>query len=89
LQRVFGEVLEEERRRTKVIPRFMDENAALKLAYTTMIRAAERWCRVLISDMLLRAEFGLELPLSQHRQPQNQSTQEPSSMLSRPAIYSC
>ena len=36
---------EEERRRTKVIPRLSEEKAALKLVFATMIRAAERWCR--------------------------------------------
>lgn len=41
----------EEHRRTKVIPRLMDEKAAMKLAYATMIRAADRWCRVSISDL--------------------------------------
>ena len=59
---------EEERRRTKVIPRLMDEKAAMKLVFATMIRAAERWCRVSISDIerhqlkLLRAELGLDPP---------------------------
>jgi putative transposase len=42
---------EEERRRTKVIPRLMDEKAAMKLVFATMIRAAERWCRVSITDL--------------------------------------
>jgi transposase-like protein len=41
----------EERRRTKVIPRFPDEKAAIKLVFATMIRAADRWCRVSISDL--------------------------------------
>ena len=56
----------EKRRRTKVIPRFPDEKAALKLVFATMIRAAGRWCRVSISDLkrhqltLLRAELGLD-----------------------------
>jgi len=58
----------EERRRTKVIPRLMDEKAAMKLVFATMIRTAERWCRVSISDLerhqlrLLRAELGLDPP---------------------------
>jgi putative transposase len=58
----------EERRRTKVIGRFGDEHAAMKLVFATMIRAAERWCRVSISDLerhqlkLLRAELGLDPP---------------------------
>jgi transposase-like protein len=58
----------EERRHTKVIPRFPHEQAAMKLVFATMIRAADRWCRVSISDLerhqlrLLRAELGLDPP---------------------------
>jgi putative transposase len=58
----------EERRHTKVIPRFPDEKAALKLVFATMIRAADRWCRVSTSDLerhrltLLRTELGLDPP---------------------------
>jgi putative transposase len=58
----------EERRRTKVIPRLMEEKAAMKLVFATMIRAAQRWCRVSISDIerhqlkLLRTELGLDPP---------------------------
>ena len=58
----------EERRRTKVIPRFTDEKAAMKLVFATLIRAADRWCRVSISDLerhqlrLLRAELGIDPP---------------------------
>lgn len=59
---------EEERRRTKVIPRLMSERSTMKLAFATMIRSAERWCRVSVSDLerhqlrLLRAELGLDPP---------------------------
>jgi len=59
---------EEERRRTKVIPRLMSEKSTMKLAFATMIRSAERWCRVSVSDLerhqlaLLRAELGLDPP---------------------------
>ena len=58
----------EERRRTKVIGRFGDEHAAMKLVFATMIRAAERWCRLSISDLerhqlkLLRADLGIDPP---------------------------
>jgi hypothetical protein len=40
----------------------------MKLAFATMIRAAQRWCRVSINDIerhqlrLLRAELGLDPP---------------------------
>jgi putative transposase len=58
----------EERRRTKVIGRFSDERSAMKLVFATMIRAADRWCRVSITDLerhqlkLLRTELGLDPP---------------------------
>jgi putative transposase len=62
----------EERRRTKVVGRFNDERSAMKLVFATMIRAADRWCRVSISDLerhqlrLLRAELGLDPPPANH-----------------------
>jgi len=57
-----------------VIPRLMDEKAAMKLVFATMIRTAERWCRVSISDLerhqlrLLRAELGLDPPPATNQQ---------------------
>jgi hypothetical protein len=51
-----------------VIGRFSEERSAMKLVYAVMIRAADRWCRVSISDIerhqlnLLRAELGLDPP---------------------------
>lgn len=66
---------EEERRRTKVIPRLMSEQATMKLAFATMIRAAERWCRVSVNDIerhqlkLLRAELGLDPPPAEDQAP--------------------
>jgi putative transposase len=59
---------EEERRRTKVIPRLMSERSTMKLAFATMMRAVDRWCLVSVSDLerrqlkLLRAELGLDPP---------------------------
>ena len=41
----------EERRRTKVIPRFFDERSCLKLAYAALQRAAERWQKVTITEL--------------------------------------
>jgi len=46
----------------------MSEKATMKLAFATMIRSAERWCRVSINDIerhqlrLLRTELGLDPP---------------------------
>ena len=40
----------EQKRRTKVIPRFLDEESCLKLVYATLIRVSERWHRVKMSS---------------------------------------
>jgi transposase-like protein len=42
LERAF----EEEKRRTKVIPRFLNEKSCLKLVFGVLIRASEKWRRV-------------------------------------------
>lgn len=55
----------EERRRTKVIPRFFNEKSCLKLVFATLWRASQRWYSVRMSDIerqqlkLLRRELGL------------------------------
>ena len=73
---------EEERRRTKVIPRLMSEKATMKLAFATMIRSAERWCRVSINDIerhqlkLLRAELGLDPPPVEDQKTRRRRTTE-------------
>jgi putative transposase len=46
LERVFVE----QKRRTKIIPRFFDEKSCLKLVYATMVRVSEKWRRVKMSD---------------------------------------
>jgi putative transposase len=59
---------EEERRRTKVIPRFTDERSAMKLVFAALIRCSARWSRVSITDIerhqlrLLRAELKIDPP---------------------------
>jgi hypothetical protein len=40
----------EERRRTKIIPRFFDERSCLKLVYATLVRASQRWQRIRVTD---------------------------------------
>lgn len=56
----------EERRRTKVIPRLMDEKSAMELVFATLIRVSEGWSRVSVSELerqqleLLRRELGIE-----------------------------
>lgn len=42
---------EEERRRTKVIPRFFTERSCLKLAFGALERASRRWQRVTITEL--------------------------------------
>jgi putative transposase len=64
----------EERRRTKVIPRLMDEKSAMKLVFATLIRVSERWSRVSISELerqwlkLLRRELGIDPPPDERRE---------------------
>jgi putative transposase len=50
LERLFGE----ERRRTKVIPHAFGERAILKLMYAALIRAAERWHGLRMTEFELR-----------------------------------
>jgi putative transposase len=50
LERLFGE----ERRRTKVIPHALGERAILKLMYAALIRAAERWHGLRMTEFELR-----------------------------------
>jgi transposase-like protein len=63
----------EERRRTKIIPRFFDERSCLKLVYATLVRASQRWQRIRINDVerafLARLRQQLGLPL--HRESVN------------------
>jgi putative transposase len=44
----------EERRRTKVIPHAFGERALLKLIYAALIRAAERWRGLRMTEFELR-----------------------------------
>jgi transposase-like protein len=46
-ERAFGE----QRRRTKVLPRFFDEKSCLKLTFATLWRASMRWRGLRFSDM--------------------------------------
>jgi putative transposase len=40
----------EERRRSRIIPRFSDERSGLKLVYATLVRASQRQQRIRITD---------------------------------------
>lgn len=50
LERLFGE----NRRRTKVIPHFFQEGAAMKLIYATLIAASRKWRGVEITTVMYR-----------------------------------
>jgi len=41
----------EQKRRTKIIPRFMDEKSCLKLIYATLIRVSQKWRKISMSDL--------------------------------------
>ena len=47
IERSFGE----EKRRSKVIPRFFDEKNALKLAFATLWRTSQRWRKIRFSEI--------------------------------------
>lgn len=46
LERTF----EEQKRRTKTIPRFFDERSCIKLVYGTMIRVSEKWKKIKMTE---------------------------------------
>lgn len=56
----------EERRRTKIVPRFFDEHRGMKLVYAVLARAGERWQRVRMTALeqkqlaVLRTRLGLD-----------------------------
>lgn len=59
IERSFGE----EKRRSKVIPRFFDEKSALKLAFATLWRTSQRWRRVRFSEIEQKHVFELRKKL--------------------------
>jgi len=72
LERTF----EEGRRRTKVIPRFFGEKPCLKLVFSVLLRASERWARIVFTQMeleqldTLRATLGLAVDRKMEPGPQ-------------------
>jgi hypothetical protein len=57
---------EEERGRTKTLPRFFDEQSALKLVFATLTRATRQWQKIHITELeqkqmqKLRQSLGLD-----------------------------
>jgi len=64
----------EERRRTKTLPRFFDEKSCLKLVFGTLIRAANRWRRITISELQAAQLQRLRQELGQPSPPQRNTT---------------
>lgn len=66
--------IEEERRRTKVIPRFWDEKSALKTCFAALWRASQRWQRMRMTDWdrLHLDRLRQELYASPEGEPQRQ-----------------
>lgn len=61
LERTFGE----QKRRTKIIPRFFNEKSCLKLIYSTLILASLKWSKVPTNDLELSKITKLRLELRQ------------------------
>jgi putative transposase len=72
----------EERPRTKVIPRLLDEKSAMKLVFATLMRVSERWSRVSVSELerkrlkLLRRELGIDPPPDKERREPKREANE-------------
>ena len=64
----------EERRRSKVIPRFFDEKSGLQLAFASLIRASQTWSKIrfTVGDHLkiieLREKLGHKINLFEKEQ---------------------
>lgn len=59
----------EERRRTKIIPRFLGEKSCLKLVFGTLIRTARRWNRVRVTELQRAQNMRLRQELGQSSTP--------------------
>ena len=63
----------EERRRTKVLPRFFDEKSCLKLVFGTLLRAARRWRRITVTELQAAQLRRLRQELGQPTPPQKEA----------------
>ena len=66
LERLFVE----ERRRLKIIPNAFGEKAVLKLMFGALIRAAERWCAIKVTDFERRQIDALRTELDDEYEAQ-------------------
>jgi len=74
LERLFVE----ERRRLKIIPNAFGEKPVLKLMFGAMIRAAERWRAIKVTDFEQRQMAAIKQELNQQYEAQNGLPQRPS-----------
>ena len=84
LERLFVE----ERRRLKIIPNAFGEKPVLKLMFGAMIRAAERWRAIKVTDFERRQMAALRRELDQEYEARNGLTKKPSDDASRTKISS-
>jgi hypothetical protein len=68
----------ERRRRLKIIPNAFGERAVPKMMFGAVIRAAERWCSVKVSDFERRQLAAVRKELDQEYEAMPASTQSPS-----------
>jgi putative transposase len=78
----------EERRRLKIVPNAFGERPVLKLMYGAMIRAAERWRGVRMSDFELRQMKALQEELNSEYEATLQTASSTSSDAFRQKIPS-
>lgn len=84
LERLFVE----ERRRLKIIPNAFGEKPVLKLMFGAMIRAAERWRAIRITDFERRQMAAVRQELDQEYEARNGLTANPSANARRPKLSS-
>lgn len=58
---------EEQKRRTKVIPRFLGEQSAIKLVFATLIRVSERWRKIKMTSFDLALLRNIRSLYSKHQ----------------------
>jgi len=84
LERLFVE----ERRRLKIIPNAFGEKPVLKLMFGAMIRAAERWRAIKVTDFERRQMAAVRRELDQEYEARNGLNSKPSADANRRKISS-
>lgn len=84
LERLFVE----ERRRLKIIPNAFGEKPVLKLMFGAMIRAAERWRAIRVTDFERRQMAAIRAELDQEYEARNGLTSRASASARRPKLSS-